>query len=256
MQEVLVVLSGSLVGFLLGALGGGGSILAVPLLLYVVGMEDVHLAIGTSAAAVAISAVMNLMIHARSHTVKWPCAVVFALFGVAGAALGSTLGKLTQPELLLSLFGALMVVVGGLMIWGRVRGHKEDVRLTFESASWLMPRLASGGVVVGFLAGFFGIGGGFLVVPGLVISTAMPLINAIGSSLISVSAFGVTTAANYAWDGWVNWFYVLFFSLGSLTGGLLGAWVSRLLTERRDLLNTIFAFFVMTAGVGVIWSAA
>ncbi|WP_027328510.1 sulfite exporter TauE/SafE family protein [Marinimicrobium agarilyticum] len=255
LQELLVIISGSLVGFLLGMLGGGGSILAVPLLLYVVGMADVHKAIGTSAAAVAISAGMNLMIHARSHTVKWPCAVVFAIFGVVGAAAGSTLGKWTQPALLLGLFGVLMVGVGGLMLLGKANGHNPDVRLTRASAHWLLPRLAIGGLVVGFLAGFFGIGGGFLIVPGLVASTAMPLINAIGSSLISVSSFGITTAANYAIEGLVNWRYVLLFSVGSLVGGFLGAWVSRHLAVRRRLLSVLFAVFVMMAGVGVIWSA-
>lgn len=107
-------------------------------------MEDVHLAIGATAAAVAVSAVMNLILHARSHTVRWPRTVVFALFGVAGAA-GSTLDKLTQPELLLSLFGALMLVAvaiaaptgllltskhqkgahgGWLDILGQWRGHR------------------------------------------------------------------------------------------------------------------------------------
>lgn len=254
-QELLVILSGSLVGLLLGALGGGGSILAVPLLLYLVGVGDVHVAIGTAAAAVAISAVMNLLIHARSRTVKWPCAVVFAVFGVIGAALGSTVGKLTAPELLLGLFGLLMVAVGVLMLVGKSGGHNPDVRLTRASALWLMPRLAVGGTVVGSLSGFFGIGGGFLVVPGLVASTAMPLINAIGSSLISVSAFGLTTAANYAIDGLVHWWYVLWFSVGSLVGGFAGAWVSRWLSGRRRALNIVFAAFVMLAGIGVVWNA-
>jgi len=85
MHDILAVLSGSLVGFSLGLIGGGGSILAVPLLLYVVGVADAHTAIGTSALAVAVTAFANLIPHARAGTVKWPCAATFAATGVLGA---------------------------------------------------------------------------------------------------------------------------------------------------------------------------
>lgn len=88
MPSLLAVLSGSFVGFWLGLIGGGGSILAVPLLLYVVGVADPHVAIGTSALAVAVNAFANLAQHARAGTVKWPCAAVFAVSGVAGRSSG------------------------------------------------------------------------------------------------------------------------------------------------------------------------
>ena len=91
MGELLSFGSGGLVGFALGLLGGGGSILAVPLLVYVVGVKDPHVAIGTSALAVSVNAFANLISHARAGTVKWPCAIVFALAGIAGAALGAFL---------------------------------------------------------------------------------------------------------------------------------------------------------------------
>ena len=84
-SDVLAVLSGGLVGLTLGLVGGGGSILAVPLLLYVVGVQDPHVAIGTSALAVSVNAFANLIAHSRAGNVKWPCAVVFGLSGVAGA---------------------------------------------------------------------------------------------------------------------------------------------------------------------------
>ena len=94
LQGLLSIASGSLVGFTLGLVGGGGSILAVPLLVYVVGVPSPHVAIGTSAVAVAASAAANLAGHARAKTVKWPCAIVFALAGIAGAAGGAQLGKI------------------------------------------------------------------------------------------------------------------------------------------------------------------
>src|SRR3954468_6934527 len=93
-QMTLAVASGSIVGFSLGLVGGGGSILAVPLLVYVVGLDNPHVAIGTSAIAVALNAASNLAMHARVGNVKWRCSVVFALAGIAGAFLGSTLGKM------------------------------------------------------------------------------------------------------------------------------------------------------------------
>src|ERR1700674_2803230 len=101
--DVLAILSGTLVGFTLGLVGGGGSILAVPLLVYVVGVPSPHIAIGTSAIAVAASAAANLAGHARAQTVKWPCALVFAVAGIVGAAGGAQLGKMVDGSRLLML---------------------------------------------------------------------------------------------------------------------------------------------------------
>lgn len=104
--------SGGLVGFSLGLVGGGGSILATPLLLYVVGVANPHVAIGTGALAVSINAYANLLAHARKGHVRWLCAAVFAAVGTLGALLGSSLGLVVDGTRLLLLFGALMVVVG------------------------------------------------------------------------------------------------------------------------------------------------
>jgi uncharacterized protein len=97
-QDALAVLSGGAVGFSLGLIGGGGSILAVPLLLYVVGISDAHVAIGTSALAVSVNAFGNLIGHWRAGNVKWPCAATFAVSGIVGAATGSTIGKLMDGQ--------------------------------------------------------------------------------------------------------------------------------------------------------------
>jgi uncharacterized protein len=202
LQDLLSVLSGSLVGFTLGLVGGGGSILAVPLLIYVVGVPSTHIAIGTGAVAVAASAAANLVGHARAGSVKWPCAAVFALSGIAGAALGAELGKRVDGGHLLLLFGVLMVVVGALMLRPRASAGDADVNLDRASAAKLFRTLIGYGLGVGILAGFFGIGGGFLIVPGLIAATAMPLINAIGSSLLSVASLGATTATSYASRAW------------------------------------------------------
>src|SRR5512134_350922 len=177
-QGVLGLASGSLVGFSLGLVGGGGSILAVPLLVYVVGVASPHVAIGTSAIAVAFNAAANLATHARAGNVKWRCAAVFSVAGVIGAFGGSTLGKMMDGQRLLALFAVLMLIVGALMLRGRGSVGEPTVILSREN----FPKLVASGLSTGALSGFFGIGGGFLIVPALVLATGMPMLYAIGSS--------------------------------------------------------------------------
>jgi uncharacterized membrane protein YfcA len=248
-QDLLAVLSGGLVGLTLGLIGGGGSILAVPLLYYVVGVGTPHRAIGTSAVAVAASAAFGLAGHGRARTVKWRCALVFAAAGIAGAAGGAALGKAMDGQRLLVLFGMVMIVIAAMMLRPRrISGHGE-VRLERATAQPLLPLLVAIGAAVGFAAGFFGIGGGFLVVPGLIAATGMPLINAIGSSLVSVTAFGLTTAASYAASGLVDWWIAGLFILGGLGGSFAGIRLARHLHGRGRALAYVFAAIV--AGVGV-----
>src|SRR5260370_25538226 len=187
--DFMAVFGGALVGLLLGLIGGGGSILAVPLLVYVVGVKSPHVAIGTSSIAVALSAFANLIDHERRDHVCWPAALLFAVWGVTGAALGSTLGKHTEGQKLLILFGLLMVAVAASMALKREGGGEPHVRVDLGNA----PRVAGTGFVVGALAGFFGIGGGFLWVPRLVAATSMPMIVGIGSALVLGAPVGTTT---------------------------------------------------------------
>ena len=119
LQYLLGALSGSLVGFTLGLVGGGGSILAVPLMVYLVRVPNAHLAIGTSAFAVAANAATGLIGHAKAHNVKWRCGGMYATAGVIGALFGSTAGKAVDGGKLLFLFALVMVVVGVLMLRGR-----------------------------------------------------------------------------------------------------------------------------------------
>jgi uncharacterized membrane protein YfcA len=252
LHALLSIGSGSVVGFTLGLVGGGGSIMAVPLLVYVVGVPSPHVAIGTSAIAVAASAAANLAGHARAHTVKWPCALVFAVSGIAGAAGGAQFGKMVDGTRLLTLFGVLMIVVGILMLRPRKSGGNTDVRLTLESSRKLLPMLIGTGLLVGALSGFFGIGGGFLIVPGLIGATAMPLINAIGSSLVSVTAFGATTATSYAWSGLVDWPLAGLFVIGGALGGLLGTKLARHLAGFKNALSLTFSGIVIAVGIYVV----
>lgn len=124
LQYVLGGGAGSLVGFSLGLVGGGGSVLAVPLIVYLVGVTDAHLAIGTSALAVSANAGVNLLNHTRTGAVKWRIASLFAGAGIVGAFAGSSLGKLVDGQKLLALFALLMIVVAALMLRGRSNNGK------------------------------------------------------------------------------------------------------------------------------------
>ncbi len=244
-QDVLAVLSGSAVGFSLGLIGGGGSILAVPLLLYVVGIRDAHVAIGTSALAVSVNAFANLIGHWRAGNVRWPCAATFAIAGIAGAAIGSSLGKLVDGQQLLFLFALVMIAVGVAMLRPRSAGGDADVRMTPSIAI----RLVAIGLAVGAISGFFGIGGGFLIVPGLMLGSGMPILNAIGSSLFSVGSFGLTTALNYALSGLIDWSVAVLFIAGGVGGGILGMWSAIRLASSRRTLTYIFAAVIFTVAI-------
>ena len=244
-QIGLALVSGAVVGFSLGLVGGGGSILAVPLLVYVVGLQDPHLAIGTSAVAVALSAAGNLLTHARAGNVKWHCAAIFSVAGIAGAFLGSSLGKMMNGHHLLALFAILMMVVAGLMLRDRKRTGDPTVRLSREN----LPKLVGLGLLAGLLSGFFGIGGGFLIVPSLMLATGMPILNAVASSLVSVTAFGLTTAGNYAWSGLVDWPVAGLFVAGGMLGGFLGVRAAKSLAGRQGALTTAFAALIFVVAL-------
>ena len=241
--------SGSIVGLVLGLVGGGGSILAVPLLVYVVGVSSPHVAIGTSALAVSMSALGNLAPHWRAGHVKWRCAAVFAGAGVLGAAGGSTAAKALDGEKLLALFGIVMVVVGVLMLRGREAAGDPDVSLSRETARELLPLLLGIGFGVGLFSGFFGIGGGFLIVPGLILATGMPLIFAIGTSLVAVAAFGAATAASYAIPGLIDWPLAALFVVGGIAGGVAGVSLGKVLAARKQALGLVFAILVIAVGL-------
>ncbi len=249
------ILSGAAIGLILGLVGGGGSILAVPLLVHVVGIRMPHVAIGTAAIAVGLNAAMGLVGHARAGNVKWRCGAVFAAAGVAGALTGAALGKAYDGQSLLFLFGALMVVVGGLMLRKRTAEPRPDVALDRDSAARLVPRLAPAGLGVGLLSGFFGIGGGFLIVPGLIWATAMPMTAAVGTSLLAVTAFGLSTAASYALSGLVDWPIVGLLIIGGVGGSLAGIALGKRLAGTKRLLETAFGVMVILVGLYVATKA-
>lgn len=248
---LLALASGGLVGALLGLFGGGGSILATPLLLYVVGLQDPHVAIGTSAAAVSVNAGVGLIGHARQRRVKWSCAAVFAGAGLAGSLAGSSISKAIDGSRLLLWFSVAMAAISLSMVLRPLSLGNPDVTLSWRLAAKLAPL----GLLTGLAAGVFGIGGGFLIVPGLMAATGMTLANATASSLVSVALFGAATALNHAASGLVDWPIAGLFILGGLGGGVVGMRGAGLLADRALLARRLFAGLVMLVAAYVAWRA-
>lgn len=242
---------GAVIGLLLSVFGGGGSVLATPLLIYLVGVSDPHVAIGTSAAAVAANALMGLASQARGGRVKWPCAIVFGGAGLLGSLIGAHLAKQVDGQALLAWFGGAMALVALSMLAPRKETGDPAVRLDRA----LTLKLAPVGLIVGLAAGFFGIGGGFLIVPGLMAATGMTLAHAAASSLLSVVLFGTATSASYAASGLVN--LPVFAALvgGGALGTLAARPAARVLAGRQALAQRLFALMILATAAYVVWRA-
>jgi hypothetical protein len=249
---VLAAVGGAVIGLLLSVFGGGGSVLATPLLLYVVGVRDPHVAIGTSAAAVAVNAAVGLAAQARAGQVKWPCALVFGAAGVSGSLVGAEFAKHVEGGRLLLWFALAMALVGASMLLPRKGEGDPTVRLDGR----LVTRLAPLGLGVGLAAGFFGIGGGFLIVPGLMAATGMTLANAAASSLVSVVLFGAATSLSYAASGLVDWQVFAALVAGGGVGAIAGVPLARVLAGHASVARRAFALMVLAAAAYVAYRAS
>ena len=245
---LLATLGGALIGLLLTLFGGGGSVLATPWLIYVVGVVDAHAAIGTSAAAVAVNAATGLAAQARAGRVKWRCAITFGISGLAGSFVGAQLAQQVDSKALLAAFAFAMIAIAISMLLPKKRSGDPNVHLTPP----MVLKLAPVGLVAGLAAGFFGIGGGFLIAPGLMAATGMTLANASASSLVSVTLFGSATSLSYAMSGQLVW--PLFGAL--VCGGAIGTLVAIPLAKRLEthavLARSIFALMVIAVALFIL----
>ena len=246
---IAVVLGGAVVGFLLAVFGGGGSVLAAPVLLYLGGVTDAHVAVGTASAAVAANAALNLLGHWRGGRIKWPCATVFAVAGLAGSFAGASLAKLISGQQLLLAFAFAMAAIGLSMFRKPASEGDPDVHISMK----LVARLAPLGLLTGLAAGFFGIGGGFLIVPGLMLATGMTMANATASSLLSVALFGAATSFNYALTGQVDWPLAGLLLLGGAVGGVAGLFAAKGLAGHARLARSLFAGMIILVAIYVAW---
>lgn len=249
-QMILGVLSGALIGFTLGLIGSGAGILAVPLLVYLVGIKNIHVAVGTTAAVVMINALTNCFTHARCGHVRWRAIAFFTLAGVLGAAAGAHLGKLMNGQDLLFLFGLLMLWISAQM-W---RNRKKVPAVSSSSGVRRVPASVGAGFGVGAMSGFFGVGGGFLIVPSLIWANGLAIIDAIGSSLAAITVFAGTGAASYALSGLVSWRLVLMLLVGGIVSGYFGSMLAGYLDKsKKGALNAIFVVVIAVVGLYIVW---
>ena len=267
LQYILSVISGFLVGFSLGLIGGGGSILAVPLLLYFVGLAYLpgvagnptaeslvdHLVIGTTALAVGLNAYINAFIHWRKGNVRVLEGIAFSLAGLLGDYIGARLGLIVHGGLLLFLFAILMIAIAVMVYRGKDR---PTITRTYTNGGGKLKRINFARLIpvalgVGFASGFFGIGGGFLIVPGLLFSTGVCMIKAVGTSLIAVGTFGVAAAATYAFSGLVDPIISVLYVLGGVAGGYIGAKIA--ISMPRGMLRKVFAIIIILVAIYMMY---
>jgi len=225
------------VGLTLGLLGGGGSILTVPALVYLVGQSP-QAAITTSLAIVGINSLLGAYFHHRNGALKWRVALFFGGSGMLFSYLSAGLSKDFPPFLLMTSFAVLMLVVGILMI---VRHPSTNDDPSKPHRLW--PILTSG-AGIGLLTGVLGVGGGFLIVPALVMFVGMPMYQAIGTSLIIISANSIAGLLGHMGGVPVDLLMTFIFVLAGLVGTFSGARLAYHLPAQR--LRFIFACFIIT----------
>lgn len=230
---------GLLIGLSLGLVGGGGSILAVPVLVYVLG-ENVHAATTASLLIVGSTALVAGLDQARNQRVRWSIALLVAAAGAAGALVGTAFNRRVRPEVLLLAFAVILLAAA----YGMLQQRGDDGRAAEEvQGIRLLTRALPAGLLVGALTGFFGVGGGFVIVPVLVLLLRLRMSVAIGTSLIIIALTSAAALVAHLSAGGVRWQVALPFTAAAITGALVGSRLSERLSGPR--LKQLFAVLVV-----------
>lgn len=239
------LISGALSGGALGLTGGGGSILAVPLLVYFVG-ENIHLAIGTSLVAVGVTSLISSVSYMRQSLVKFKIALYMAAPGLISTYLGALINKQVKGPVLLLIFAILMIYIGYLMI----KQKKTQEQTQPESSKINYLRILTLGFITGLASGFFGIGGGFLLVPALYLGANLKMKEAIATSLFIIFLFGMFGLGSYIIQGrQINLMVSTAFVVGGSVGGIVGAYYAKKINQ--GLLRKIFSIFIILIGLSM-----
>ncbi len=225
------------IGLSLGLLGGGGSILTVPALVYLVGQSP-QAAVTTSLAIVGANSALGASFHHAQGTLNWKVALIFGGVGMVVAYLAAGLSKLFSPALLLVAFALLMLFVGGMMILRREQSSTEPAGIV-----WNLPLTLVGGAGVGLLTGVVGVGGGFMIVPALVMLVGLPMNQAIGTSLVIIAANSAAGLLGHLTGTLLDLSLTLIFVSAGLVGTFVGARLAKRLPATR--LRQAFALFVI-----------
>jgi uncharacterized protein len=239
----LTVGIGLVIGALVGLLGGGGSILAVPALVYLAG-QDLQQAVATSLLVVGITAVVAVVPRLRERQISWRIGLLFGVAGAATAFAGAAVNRLLPDELTLALFAVLMIAAGVRMLQDKP-ATGTACAVDGGRVNWrrCLPRTLAGGLVVGFLTGLLGVGGGFLIIPVLVLALGLPMPTAIGTSLVVVAINSAAGFAAHAGEATLDVPVTLAFTaaavVSAVAAGRLGAKVD------TDRLRRWFAWLVL-----------
>ncbi|MEX6465965.1 sulfite exporter TauE/SafE family protein [Dietzia cinnamea] len=241
---IVVVALAVLVGLSLGLLGGGGSILVVPLLTYIGGL-DAREAIATSLFVVGATSLVSLAGHARKGNVQWRTGLIFGAAGMVGAFLGGLAGGYIPGTLLMIAFALMMIATAGAMIKGRK--DRDGQSQTHHHPLW---RILLDGLVVGAATGLVGAGGGFLVVPALVLLAGLPMTAAVGTSLLVIAMKSFAGLGGYLTSVSLDWPLVAAVTLAAIAGSFVGIRLTSVVPERA--LRKGFGGFVLLMGAFVL----
>jgi uncharacterized membrane protein YfcA len=246
----VAIVLGLVIGALVGLLGGGGSILAVPALVYAAG-QDLPQAVATSLLVVGITALVALLPRLRKGQIAWRIALMFGAAGIATAFAGAAVNRLLPPEVVLGLFAAVMIGAGIRMLSEKPAAGAacatDGGRVNWRRC---LPRTLAGGLVVGFLTGLLGVGGGFLIIPVLVVVLGLTMETAIGTSLLIVTVNSAAGFAAHAGDAPLDVPVTVAFTAAAVVTALVaGRLASRLDTAR---LRRWFAYLVLTVAAGIL----
>lgn len=233
----LTVVLAVFVGIALGLLGGGGSILTVPLLAYVAGMEAKQ-AIATSLLVVGTTSAVAAVSHARAGRVQWRTGLVFGVAGMAGAYAGGVLARFIPGSVLLIGFAVMMIATAIAMLRGR-----KDVGPVEPGHRIPVPKVIIEGLVVGLVTGLVGAGGGFLVVPALALLGGLPMPIAVGTSLVVIAMKSFAGFAGYLSSVSIDWKVAGMVTAAAVVGALIGARLTALVNP--DSLRKAFGWFVL-----------
>lgn len=247
MEPILIValLLAVLVGISLGLLGGGGSILTVPILTYVLGMPPRE-AIAASLFIVGVTSVVGVFSHAKAHRVRWRIGLIFGGAGMVGAFAGGILGGYISGAILMLLFAVMMIATATAMI----RGRRAAKTIDGEERKLLLSRIIVDGLLVGLATGLVGAGGGFLIVPALSLLGGLPMAAAVGTSLLVIVMKSFSGLTGYLFSVSLNWPLVLAFTAAAVVGTFQGTKLAGIVPEQK--LRKGFGYFVLAMGAFVL----